>query len=376
MKKKLCLIVLAIGLCGTAGAQILEKPLPGYKTTFQANPFWHNWFVSFNAGVNSLRAEHSGDADFMNTLTFMPVLSVGKWFNPWWGVRAQGGGGAYHGFGPNADVMLHYHYMYVHADAMVGLINFFAPYKENRKFDIVPFVGIGGMTNSKDQSFTINAGIQFRYALSSRFDINIEASGMLLDDDLVQRSGFPNDGIIGLTGGITYRFKNREFKKAPSSDELAALLAANLLLAQEVAALKNRIPEEVIVVEEVDEIPANKEATPSSSTPYRSVSTTIPFKFNSSVLENTYDPIIYNIATFMKDNPDAKVRIVGYADKFGPINVNMKISEQRANVVAKALASDYGISSDRIQVEYVGKEKPFYKENNKWNRCAIVDVIP
>lgn len=63
------------------------------------------------------------------------------------------------------------------------------------------------MTRKKDQSFTINAGIQARYAISPRFDVNVEFQGMILDDDLVVRGGFPNDGIGGLTAGITYRFK-------------------------------------------------------------------------------------------------------------------------------------------------------------------------
>lgn len=51
MKKGLMLIVLVAGLCGITKAQaqveevIIEQRLPGYKTSFEANPFWHNWFV-------------------------------------------------------------------------------------------------------------------------------------------------------------------------------------------------------------------------------------------------------------------------------------------------------------------------------------------
>ena len=49
MKKGLMLIVLVAGLCGITKAQaqveevIIEQRLPGYKTSFEANPFWHNW---------------------------------------------------------------------------------------------------------------------------------------------------------------------------------------------------------------------------------------------------------------------------------------------------------------------------------------------
>lgn len=108
---------------------------------------------------------------------------------------------------------------------------------------------------------------------------------------------------------------------------------------------------------------------------YESIPATIPFKFNSAVIQDIYDPLVYNIGMFMKNNPSARIRIVGYADKFGPINVNLRISQERANAVANMLKKDYGISSDRMQIEYVGKEKPYYKNNNNWNRCAMVELI-
>jgi outer membrane protein OmpA-like peptidoglycan-associated protein len=106
-----------------------------------------------------------------------------------------------------------------------------------------------------------------------------------------------------------------------------------------------------------------------------SVPTTIPFKFNSAVVDNIYEPMLFNIATFMKNNPETKVRIVGFADKFGPVNFNLQISKRRAEAIAKILNKEYGIENDRILVEGAGKEKPYYEKNNKWNRCAVVEVI-
>lgn len=374
MKKGLLLIVLATGLCGITRAQgqveeiILEQRLPGYKTTFEANPFWHNWFVSANFGGNALFAEHSSQAKFKNTITFMPTLAVGKWFNPWWGVRLQGGGGALHGFTEGAQSMIHMHYMHLHADFMLGLINFFGKYNPDRKFDIVPFAGIGGMTRKKDQSFTINAGIQARYAICSRFDVNVEFQGSILDDDLVVRGGFPNDGIGGLTAGVTYRFKNRSFRTAPSQAVMDEMIAANMVLANQVAQLQNRPPEIKVVEKEVI-----KKEPATAMNP--GISANIPFKFNSATIQDISDPMIYNIASYLKANPNARIRIIGYADKFGPINVNLKISEERAKAVANMLEKEYGINSNRMMIEYVGKEKPYYKNNNKWNRCAIVELI-
>ena len=53
MKKGLMLIVLVAGLCGITKAQaqveevIIEQRLPGYKTSFEANPFCKFWSECF-----------------------------------------------------------------------------------------------------------------------------------------------------------------------------------------------------------------------------------------------------------------------------------------------------------------------------------------
>ena len=36
---------------------------------------------------------------------------------------------------------------------------------------------------------------------------------MILDDDLVTRGGFPNDGISNLSVGVTFRFKTVHLKR-------------------------------------------------------------------------------------------------------------------------------------------------------------------
>ena len=370
------LIVLIAGLCGITKAQgqveevIIEQRLPGYKTSFEANPFWHNWFVSANFGANTLFAEHSSQAKFKNTITFMPELAVGKMFNPWWGLRLQGGGGSLHGFTENAESMLHMHYAHLNLDFMLGLINFFAKYKPDRTFDLVPFFGVGGMIRKNQQSFTIHGGLQGKFRLSERFDANVEVQGLVFNDKIVKEGGFPNDGLTGLTAVVTYYFKGRGFRTAPKQAVLDEMAAANLVLASRVTELQNRPPEIKVVEKEIIR-PVEKQMIDV----YESIPATIPFKFNSAVVQDIYDPLIYNIGTFMKNNPDAKIRIVGYADKFGPINVNLKISQERAEAVANMLKKEYGISSDRMQIEYVGKEKPYYKNNNKWNRCAMVELI-
>ena len=64
------------------------------------------------------------------------------------------------------------------------------------------------------------------------------------------------------------------------------------------------------------------------------------------------------VARVLKDNPDVKVMVVGFADHTGSDAYNMKLSEKRANE-AKRLLKSNGIAEDRITVDYKGKSVAF-----------------
>ena len=65
------------------------------------------------------------------------------------------------------------------------------------------------------------------------------------------------------------------------------------------------------------------------------------------------------VARVLKDNPDVKITVVGFADYTGSDAYNMKLSERRANEVKRLLVKNYGIDEDRIQTEYKGKSVAF-----------------
>ena len=365
MKKNILFALMIMLHISTFAQYNQEKNLPGYKTSFETNNFWDNWFVSLNLGAQTLYAEGSTDAKFGDRLTFMPALSVGKWFTPWWGVRVQGLGGALHGLQNNGKTMLHKHYGAVHGDFMFGLLNFFGQYKENRCFDLVPFAGIGGAFIGSDQSFTINAGIQARFRLSQRFDLNLEYSGIILDDDLVTRGGFPNDGITGLSVGVTFRFKNRSFQKAVSQKQYAELQDLTKAQQAQIKELLSRTPDTIVKVV--------KQEVPTTNVEFKALPTTINFAFNSSKIDPTQEIGVYNLAQFMKANPDVRIRITGYADKRGTQKANMTISERRVNAVADMFINKYGINKNRIVTDHKGVSSRYDKD--EWNRCVLVEII-
>ena len=104
------------------------------------------------------------------------------------------------------------------------------------------------------------------------------------------------------------------------------------------------------------------------------INNVVLFKINQTKVDPYQGVNIYNIAQYLKDNPQFKVRVKGYTDrKTGTSQINEKLSAERAQNVARILISDYGISRDRVIVEWVGdKEPPFDKP--EWNRAVILYV--
>ncbi|MDB5818555.1 MAG: flagellar motor protein MotB [Rhizobacter sp.] len=66
---------------------------------------------------------------------------------------------------------------------------------------------------------------------------------------------------------------------------------------------------------------------------------------------------IDQLATFLKDNPDRTVRIEGYTDNTGSLQLNQNLSQQRAESVKSALLTR-GIGGDRINTQGFGPSSP------------------
>lgn len=65
-----------------------------------------------------------------------------------------------------------------------------------------------------------------------------------------------------------------------------------------------------------------------------------------------------DIALVLKDNPETKVRIVGYTDSDGDANANLKLSERRALAIKEALNSEFGIDKSRMETLGKGETEP------------------
>ena len=70
----------------------------------------------------------------------------------------------------------------------------------------------------------------------------------------------------------------------------------------------------------------------------------------------------------MSEHPDYRVVLEGHTDSIGKEAYNQKLSEKRANAVAKAL-EDLGVSGDKIKTVGFGETKPIADNKTKQGRA-------
>ncbi|MDE6418414.1 MAG: OmpA family protein, partial [Duncaniella sp.] len=298
-------------------------------------------------------------------------LAVGRWFSPYLGFRFSGYYGSMHW---NEGVTGHARTANLNVDFMWDMFNSCHGYNPNRVFSMIPYIGLGstfvwryrpedagnvyamGHHKRNNWMFPVSAGLQFRFRASEYVDFFAEGRAMLYGDNFNNTvDDRPMDIDISATGGIIIHFTGSKMKEkynpcdyiqalnqanAQVNDLRGALAATTAALAAAEAQLP--CPEPVTVAEEVQSTV---------------VLPTVRFKINSAYVSSEEMVNIYNIAEFMKANPDTKIVVRGYADKdTGSSAYNLKLSERRAQAVADILTGDYGISEGRLILEAAGSD--------------------
>ncbi|MFV0418538.1 MAG: OmpA family protein [Dysgonomonas sp.] len=312
-------------------------------------------------------------------MTVAPTVQFGKWYNPYLGARIKVQGGSLHNFFNNATNMLHNKYAMGELDFMVDVTNYLGKYSETRVYSLIPYVGIGGAIGwdykmngqthpgGKQRNFTINGGIINKFRISNRVALDIDLSGALLKESFNHGGGNTYDGLAGASASLVFKVgKKTDFSEALLMDQglLDDLNSQINKLRQENDRLRNQPAKEVIkeVVKDCPKCPDPKGSF---------VSNVVFFRLGSANIDKNQEVSIYNTAKYLQDNPSAKVKIIGYADKkTGTPSINEKLSEKRAKNVANALINKYNISSSRVTVEWKGDTVQPYAEN-AWNRVAI-----
>lgn len=348
----------------------------------------NNWFIQFGAGVAVPFVEgRNSKGDRESNFTVNYNVGFGKWFSPYMGWRMSFQGGPLHYTNGGMSKMK---YVTANLDFMWDMFNSLGGVNSKRVFSIIPFVGLGGTYawdfkgpeniyrdngKVKTNSWTlpVSGGIQLRFRLCKYVDFFAEGRAQLYGDNFNNLAfGRPIDINVTVNGGFTVTFGGRDYQSYNPCDYLGyinnlnnqvnELRGALATTAAALAAAEAQLP----CPEVVEAAPVAAAATP--------LMATVRFTLNSARISNQEMVNVYNIAQWMKANPDQNVAIVGYADKdTGTSEYNMALSKRRAQAVYNVLTNEYGINPDRLAIQAEGSSQQPYDVNN-WNRIVIFNT--
>ncbi|MBQ3709493.1 MAG: OmpA family protein [Bacteroidales bacterium] len=94
----------------------------------------------------------------------------------------------------------------------------------------------------------------------------------------------------------------------------------------------------------------------------------IQFEFNSSALTENSEEGVAMLADFLESHPEISVELAGHTDNIGSNTYNLKLSQERAEVVRQALI-DKGIAESRLTAKGYGATKPIYSNDTDEHRA-------
>ncbi|MDR2065931.1 MAG: OmpA family protein [Prevotellaceae bacterium] len=350
----------------------------------------YNWFVSVGGGANIYFGEFDKHGSFTGRISYVGKLSIGKWFTPSVGFRAQfdiagmkGFLNPYstrfavtdiaknHAYGEmDADGYYRekFNYFNSHLDLLVSIFK----YRENRFYHLIPYIGAGyafrfgyGENGIHEGEFTVNTGIINRFRLSKSIDIDFETGAMFVNQRF--------DGSYGgqmLEGGFTATLglniklgKTKTFKRPEKCDysTYENQIAKNTQdygnnlkkLSDDLAVAKQKITnleQQLNAKQETEVKPSSEEQKTISKT-----FDAILFETGSDKIKNSAKPELDKVADILKKYSTVTVKLSGHTDSRGSISYNQQLSQQRAESV-KAYLHEKGVNAV-IEIAAYGEER-------------------
>ncbi|WP_455064712.1 OmpA family protein [Prevotella sp.] len=374
--KKLVLMLAAASMAASVSAQTVAE-----------SKAFDNVYVGINGGVATKTTGHK----WLSDLDPNAGLRIGRYFTPVFGLAVEGN--AYFSNKPWHSTGTAVRATNVSLLGTVNLSNLFGGYKgEPRAFEVSALYGLGWMhvftnnkavenlTSGQRNRMTSKAALDFAYNFGSQkqWQVYVEPSinfaflgkayskvptvaGVANHDvnygyKAVAQDGQPayniNNSFVQLNAGVVYKFKNsngtHNFTIVVPRDQ-AEIDALNAQINE----LRNRKPE-VITKEVVKEVPAVKvkEFTVSDLV-------FVTFAQGKSALTNDAKAALNNV------KEGVHVQVVGTASPEGSKELNDRLSQARADVVANYLKGRgvivdeatgkgvQGVTSNRLAVVYV-----------------------
>lgn len=390
--KKLFLALAAAVLTVSVSAQ--EKEVVTAHKTFD------NWYLGINAGAATPMQEW-GDAGFMKGMAPSVGLRLGKNFTTSFGLAVDGN--AY--FESNDKSLMNARTFIdaINVDALgtLNLSNFFGGYLgKPRRVELIALGGFGwthqfGLSrangfNSKvalDLAFNLGANRAVQFYLELAVVFGLWDNGRMGNALSRHGSNFKFDsrsGLFQLNLGLNFKFgtsngtKNFAFARLRDQGEIDDLNARINELRDESDSKDRRIARDLRRIAELEDsleaakkvkAPVVNKVTKVVTVNNNVLQPTVIFGQGKSSVDAAQMASVAMIAKYMKNHPESKILIKGYASPEGNPELNQKLSVARAQSVKDALVSRYGIAASRLTIQGMGATDELFDELD-FNRVA------
>ena len=372
MKKTILLSVLALGALAINAQTVVVK----------GGGFWDNWSMGVQGGATM---KMSGEGFFKSARPAFG-LTLGKQWTPILGMDIQGMG---YVNTTNSSTMIDA--SDVSLIGRMNLMNLFAGYNGMpRPFEVETVTGLGwlhhymtGSGDTDDLSARIGLNFNFNLGEDAAWTLGIKPAVLfnLTGEYPSKKLAFNrNKANMEILLGLTYHFAdedgNRHFALVNAIDPLAlAAMNEEINDLREVIVAKDvelvGLADELMVVQDQLNEARNKEMEATGQT-IKILESVVAFPFNQSDVQTSQMPSLEHVANYLKDNPDAKITVNGYASPEGTEEYNLQLSQRRADAVKNILVDKYGIAADRINAIGHGVGDVFSVP--AWNRVGICTI--
>lgn len=397
MKKIILAIAMVAGVC-TANAQ---KNLVGSK-------FTDNWSIGVAGGVyepmfgqNIIKDARAG-VSFNVQKQISPVFGVGVDYMV--GINANNDNSRSF-FKLNGLPKTAFDFHNLAVNGYINLNNLFGGYKGKPQLcEVVAHAGAGWLyqlgtcygvhhdnyeAGTKNYNgVTANFGVDVNFNVCDAWAINIKPAVHYFVDGVVAGLDL-RSSYVTLQAGVTYKFKNsngthhfvinNKLYTQAQYDEMNARINAERAAKEQAELAVANGNKKIADLQAELEAEKAKEKTTIITTTTNSTTQLAPvviYGLGKKTVDASQKPSVAMIATYMKNHPEARVRIQGYASPEGNPELNQKLSEARAQAVYDMLVKQYGIAADRLEVKGMGVTDELFDEND-WNRVAtFIDLNP
>lgn len=350
-----------------------------------------NWFLQAGAGIDTPIME-----GFQFNQTHVGAtynLGIGGWFTPDLGFRFSG---YYNHYIENLnDGTLHFNSATLNADLLWDMTTTISGVNPDRIFTVIEYIGVGGAyvhnfsgkTNhinvTNDGSPRINSwmlpvsiGTMFKFRLNRYCSFMLDSRTSFAGDNYNNIvGGRPIDITSQVTAGIIWYINWTSTQVNNSESDIAYLNDLNDQI-NELRAELDATSAALAIAEEQLPCPEQIHQIQQITITTPTLLSTVRFTIDSDKVTDEEMVNIYNLAEYMKQNPEVNVTITGYADKAtGAAEYNQHLSARRAQTVFNILTQSYGISPTRLSQTSHGSAHQPYPTNN-WNRIVTFTANP